>query len=56
MLASRSMTNTEIIVRERAAARQPLFKAEAFHFGVVEGALVLGFLAAFVALVVLLAK
>jgi len=56
MLEKIRMTNTEIIVRERAASRPPLFKAEAIHFGVVEGVLVLGFLAAFVALVLLLAK
>ncbi len=56
MLVGCRMTNTEIIVRQRAGERPPLFKAEAIHFGLVEGGLVLGFLAAFVALVCLLAK
>ena len=50
------MTNTEIIVRDRSVGRQPLCKAEGIHFGIVDGALVVGFLAAFVALICLLSK
>jgi hypothetical protein len=56
MLRTRGMTNTEFIVRERSASRPPLLKPEQIHFGAVECALLLGFLAAFVGLVFLLSK
>ena len=50
------MTNTEFIVREKNGNQIPLSKAGDIHFGVIDGALVLGFLAAFVGLVFLLSK
>jgi hypothetical protein len=50
------MTNTEFIVREKNRSRLPLCRAGEIHFGVVDGALVLGFLAAFMGLVLLLSK
>jgi len=56
MLKSECMTNTEFIMREKHADEHPLRPAGEIHFGVVEGALVLGFLAAFMGLVFLLAK
>ena len=56
MLKETCMTNTEFIVRGKNGSHHPLFKTEKIHFGVVDGALVLGFLAAFVGLVFLLAK
>ena len=56
MLKSTRMTNTNFIVREKNNGRPPLCKAEEIHFGLVDGALVLGFLLTFVGLVLLLAR
>ena len=56
MLNERCMTNTEFILREKNVSHRPLLKPEDIHFGVVDGALVVAFLAAFVGLVLLLAK
>jgi hypothetical protein len=50
------MTNTEFIVRDKGGAHQPLWKPVGIHFSAVDGALILGFLAAFVGLVFLLSK
>ena len=50
------MTNTDFIVREKNGNHHPLFKREGIRFGIVDGALILGFLAAFMALVFLLSK
>jgi hypothetical protein len=56
MLKAQRMTNTEFIVREKNVSHRPLLKPEDIHFGAVDFALVLAFLAAFVALVFLLSK
>jgi len=54
------MTNTEFIARNKGGinhlALTPPVKPEELHFGVIDGALVLGFLTAFVGLVFLLAR
>ena len=54
------MTNTEFIVREKGGLKHfsltPPGKYEELHFGVIDGALVLGFMAAFVGLIFLLAR
>jgi hypothetical protein len=55
-----SMANTSVNIREKSGVNQisllPASKPEASHFGMIDGALVLGFLTAFVGLVCLLAK
>ena len=55
-----AMTNTSFIVSEKSGVNQislmPLHKAEQRRFGVIDGALGLGFLAAFLGLVFLLSK
>jgi len=56
MLKRYRMTNTEFIARGKIRDHDPLCKAAGIHFGVMDGALVLGFLATFVGLVFLLAK
>ena len=56
MLKVKRMTNTEFIIREKNVRQHPLLKPDDIHFGVVDGALILGFLAAFMGLVFLLAK
>ena len=56
MLNVRRMTNTEFIARGKHRDHDPLCKAEGIHFGVWDGALVVGFLAAFMGLVFLLSK
>jgi hypothetical protein len=56
MLKRKRMTNTEFIVRGKNGGKHPLLKTEEMRFGVVDGALVLGFLATFMGLVFLLAK
>jgi hypothetical protein len=43
-------------VRDKNGGDQPLFKSGEIRFGAVDGALILGFLAAFVGLVFRLAK
>ena len=54
------MTNTSFTVREKSGVHQigllPQNKKTESHFGVIDGALVLGFLTAFVGLVCLLAR
>ena len=50
------MTNTEFIMRGKNGGNQPLFKPAQIHFGLLDGALILGFLAAFMGLVFLLSK
>jgi hypothetical protein len=54
------MTNTSFTVREKSGVSQisllPTNKQDDAHFGLIDGALVLGFLVAFVGLVFLLAK
>jgi hypothetical protein len=50
------MTHTEFIVREKSGENHPLFKATQLHFSLVDGALVLGLFAAFMGLILLLAK
>ena len=54
------MTNTSFTVREKSGVHQigllPQNRKEESHFGMIDGALVLGFLTAFVGLVCLLAK
>jgi hypothetical protein len=54
------MTNTNFILREKGGvnhiALSPSIKAEGSHFGVIDGALILGFLVAFMGLVFLLAR
>jgi hypothetical protein len=50
------MTNTEFILREKNTGHHPLIQAGEMRFGVLDGALVLVFLAAFLGLVLLLAK
>jgi len=54
------MTNTEFIVHEKSGVNHitltPSHKSGKTHFGVIDGALLLGFLAAFVRLVFLLSK
>jgi len=49
------MTNTEFIVRSKSGAH-PLFKAGEIEFRLVDGLMVIGFLAVFVGLVFILAK
>lgn len=49
------MTNTEFITREKQGP-PPSFKADEMYAHVVDGAIILGFLATFVGLVLLLAK
>jgi len=54
------MPNTEFIVREKSGVNHitftPSFKTEEMRFGVIDGALILGFAAAFIGLVFLLAR
>lgn len=54
------MTNTEFILRGKNGdnhfAFAPTRKAESSSFGVMDGALILGFMAAFLGLIFLLAK
>lgn len=54
------MTNTSFIVSEKSGVNHisfmPLHKAEQRRFGVIDSALVLGFMAAFLGLVFLLSK
>jgi hypothetical protein len=54
------MTNTSFTVQQKSGVNQinllPANKEAESHFGMIDGALVLGFLAAFVGLVCLLAK
>lgn len=54
------MSNTTFIVREKSGVNHisltPSFKAEATRFGVIDGALLVGFVVAFMGLVFLLAK
>lgn len=53
------MTNTEFVTRQKAAEHpphHPLFRTDEIYFHVTDGALILGFLAAFVGLVLLLSK
>ena len=54
------MTNTDFIVREKSGINHlsftPSAKVEVAHFGVINGALVLGFVVAFMSLVLLLAR
>jgi hypothetical protein len=50
------MTHTEFIVRGKNGTHRPLFKNHEIEFHAVDGAVILGFLAAFVAMVLLLAK
>ena len=54
------MTNTNCIVHEKSGVSHitlsPCHRQEAAHFKLMDGALILGFLAAFVGLVFLLAK
>ncbi len=54
------MTNTSFTVREKSGVHQigllPQNRKQESHFGMIDGALVLGFLTAFVGLVCLLAK
>jgi hypothetical protein len=56
MLEITRMTNTEFIVREKHGEHHPLFKSTQVHFLVVDGAIILGVLAAFLGLVLLLSK
>ncbi|HEY5043555.1 MAG TPA: hypothetical protein VIK53_16310 [Verrucomicrobiae bacterium] len=54
------MTNTDFIVREKSGVNYitlaPSHRPEKTRFGVIDAALLLGFLAAFVGLVFLLSK
>jgi hypothetical protein len=50
------MTNTEFIVRQKNAESHPSFKTDEIYFHATDGALILGFLALFVGLVLLLSK
>ena len=54
------MTNTSFTVREKSGVNQITLthkpETTESHFGVIDGALILGFLGAFVGLVFLLAK
>ena len=54
------MTNTSFIVSEKSGVNHislmPLHKAEQRRFGIIDGALVLGFMTAFWGLVFLLSK
>jgi hypothetical protein len=54
------MTNTEFIMHEKSGINHitlmPSFKAEARHFGIIDGVLILAFLVSFVGLIFLLAK
>jgi hypothetical protein len=56
MLDLRHMTNTEFIVREKHGEHHPLFNSTQMHFLVVDGAIILGVLATFLGLVLLLSK
>lgn len=49
------MTNTEFIVRQKSA-ENPLLKATQLRVSLIDGAIVLGFLAAFVGMLLLLSK
>ena len=50
------MTNTEFIIREKSREHHPLFRTDEIYFHVVDGAMILGFLAVFVGMVLLLSK
>jgi len=60
MLKEWRMTNTDFIVHEKSGVRHitltPAHKQEERHFGVIDAALIVGFLVAFVGLVFLLSK
>jgi hypothetical protein len=60
MLNGWHMTNTSFTVQEKSGVNQITLtrkpEARESHFGVIDGALILGFLGAFVGLVFLLAK
>lgn len=60
MLKESRMTNTSFTVHEKSGVSHitlsPSPKAKESHFGMIDGALVLGFLGAFVGLVFLLSK
>jgi hypothetical protein len=60
MLSIARMTNTTFSVEQKSGVNQitmmPANKREETNFGLIDGALVLGFLAAFIGLVCLLAK
>jgi hypothetical protein len=56
MLGIKRMTNTEFIVREKHGGHHPLFKSASIQFLVVDGAIILGVLAAFLGMVLLLSK
>ena len=56
MLEIKRMTNTEFIVREKHGGHHPLFKSTNIQFLVVDGAIILGVLATFLGLVLLLSK
>lgn len=55
MLRQNCMTNTEFIVRQKSA-ENPLLKATQLRVSLIDGAIVLGFLAAFVGMLLLLSK
>lgn len=59
-LKNGSMTNTSFDIHKKSGVNQisllPAHKQEESHFGMIDGALVLGFLTAFIGLVCLLAK
>ena len=54
------MTNTTFVVHKKSGVNHitftPSHKSEQSHFGVIDGALVLGFMVAFVGMVILLVR
>ena len=56
MLRVNRMTNTDFIMREKSGDGNPLFKATQLRLRLVDGAIILGLMAAFVGMVLLLSK
>ena len=56
VLSRNRMTNTEFITRQKNVEHHPLLKSDEIYFHATDGALILGFLAMFVGLVLLLSK
>jgi hypothetical protein len=60
MLKDGRMTNTSFTVQEKSGVSQinlmPASKIKESHFGMIDGALIVGFLGAFVGLVFLLSR
>ena len=56
MLEINHMTHTEFIVRDKGGMHHPLFRATQLQLRLVDGAITLGLLTAFIGLILLLAR